>query len=171
MKGWLLDTNIISELRKGTRADSRVKAWRQSVRTVPLHLSVITLMEIRRGIVLLERRDPQSAAHLAQWFRNLKREYRGRILPVTLRVAEICSGLSPDQPLPAMDALLAATARARDLKIATRNVADFIRSGVPMEIHSSLAGRECGTGFPARDPTQSRAGKPVSLYGFVISTR
>ena len=57
----------------------------------------------------------------------------GASLPVTLRIAEICSGLSPDQPLPAMDGLLAATAKARDLMVATRNVADFIRSGVPVE--------------------------------------
>lgn len=97
-----------------------------------MHLSVLTLLEVRRGIVLIERRDPQSAAHLAQWFRTLKREYRGRILPVTLRIAEVCSGLSPG-PLPAIDGLLAATAKAHDLTIATRNVADFIRSGVPVE--------------------------------------
>ena len=63
----------------------------------------------------------------------MKREYRGRILPVTLRIAEVCSGLSPDQPLPAIDGLLAATAKAHDLTIATRNVADFARSGVPVE--------------------------------------
>ena len=133
MNGWLLDTNIISELRKGIRANDRVRAWRQSIRQASLHLSVLTLLEVRRGIVLLERRDPQSAAHLAQWFRMLKREYRGRILPVTLHIAEVCSGLSPDQPLPAIDALLAATAKAHDLTIATRNVADFARSGVPVE--------------------------------------
>ena len=133
MNGWLLDTNIISELRKGIRANDRVRAWRQSIRQASLHLSVLTLLEVRRGIVLLERRDPQSAAHLAQWFRRLKGEYRGRILPVTLHIAEVCSGLSPDQPLPAIDGLLAATAKAHDLTIATRNVADFARSGVPVE--------------------------------------
>ena len=61
----------------------------------------------------------------------------GASLPVTLRIAEICSGLSPDQPLPAMDGLLAATAKARDLMVATRNVADFTESNGPMHVPKS----------------------------------
>ena len=140
MRGWLLDTNIVSEIRKGRRTHPAVLAWHSAHENELLHLSVITLMEIRRGIVSLERRDPPSAAHLALWFRNLKRHYRGRIVPVTLRIAETCAGLSPEQTLPAMDSLLAATAKARDLKIATRNVADFIRSGVPVENPFEFAG-------------------------------
>lgn len=133
MKGWLLDTNIVSEIRKGRRTHQQVLAWHSAHESELLFISVITFLEIRRGIVSLERRDPQSAAHLAIWFRDLKREYRGRIVPVTLRIAEICAGLPTTQTLPAMDSLLAATAKARDLKIATRNRADFISSGVPVE--------------------------------------
>jgi predicted nucleic acid-binding protein len=127
---YLLDTNVISELRKGRRAHPRVQAWRESVTNEETFLSVLVFGEIRRGIENLRPRDPQTAGALERWLLSLEAAYADRILPVTLEICRIWGGLSVQQPLPISDALLAATALHHNLTVVTRNITDFERTGV-----------------------------------------
>jgi predicted nucleic acid-binding protein len=128
--GYLLDTNLISELRKEARCHPRVQAWRQSITHDETFLSVLTFGELRRGVEKLKRKDRATAAVLEEWLRGLELSFGRRILPVNLEIAQIWGKMSPLQPLPAADGLLAATAKYYGLRLATRNVADFQRSGV-----------------------------------------
>ncbi|MBI4615380.1 MAG: type II toxin-antitoxin system VapC family toxin [Planctomycetes bacterium] len=127
---WLLDTNVVSELRKGSRCDPGVSAWRRSVTPNSSYLSVLVVGEIRRGIESIRRRDAASANALDQWLNRLTSEYAGRILPVDLSVAESWGKLNVPDPVPAIDGLLAATALVHDLTLVTRNAADIGRTGV-----------------------------------------
>ncbi len=130
MSGWLLDTNVVSELRKRERADTNVLAWYAGVDGGSLWLSVLVLGEIRRGIETLRRRDERSARTLDRWVARLERQHGGRILPVDLPIAlewgrlDAAFGLSP------VDGLLAATARVHRLTLATRNTKHVARTGV-----------------------------------------
>jgi predicted nucleic acid-binding protein len=121
---YLLDTNVISELRKGERADPNVTAWFADLADEEAFLSVLTIGEIRRGIENVRRRDPDSAAALDSWLGRLAEAYRERILPVDRAVAEEWGRMSVPNPLPVVDGLLAATAKVLGLTFVTRNVAD-----------------------------------------------
>ncbi len=127
---YLLDTNVVSELRKGARCDSAVAQWITSVPDEHLHLSVLVIGEIRRGIDSLRRRDPSAANKLDGWLSGLRRDFADRILPVDEEVAETWGRLNVPDPLPAVDGLLAATAQVHGLTLATRNTSDVARSGV-----------------------------------------
>jgi len=127
---YLVDTNILSQLRKRQRCNPGVAAWFDRVSASELYLSVLTLGEIWRGIELLRPRDPVSARHLEKWLRGLEQGYEDRIVPVTAAIAIRWGRLSPGQPLPVIDGLLAATALERDMTLVTRNMADIARSGV-----------------------------------------
>jgi predicted nucleic acid-binding protein len=127
---FLLDTNVISELRKGTRCHPRVLAWRQAAVDEETFLSVLVFGELRRGIERLRRKDISSAQILERWLRGLRLTYAERILPVTFEICDRWGRLSTLQPMPATDGLLAATALHYDLTLVTRNTADFQRSGV-----------------------------------------
>jgi hypothetical protein len=128
---YLLDTNVISELRKGDRCDASVAAWEQA-ELIPHGgcVSVITLGEIRKGIDLVAVRDAAQATTLEFWLQGLYQHYTERILPITLEVAEQWGRLNAKRPLPAVDSLLAATANVHDLTLATRNVGDLAGAGV-----------------------------------------
>lgn len=128
---YLLDTNVVSELRKGIRCDASVTAWEQA-ELIPHGgaVSVITLGEIRKGIDLIAVRDPAQAAALESWLQGLYRHYTDRILPITHEVAEEWGRLNARRPLPAVDSLLAATAKVNNLILATRNVSDLTGAGV-----------------------------------------
>lgn len=128
---YLLDTNVLSEVRKA-RGDERVKAWFTSVRSGELFLSVLVIGEIRQGVERLKQRDPAQAAVYDVWLETLKRDYRDRVLPVTIDVAETWGRFNAPDPLPIMDSLLAATAYVYKLTLVTRNVADVARTGVPL---------------------------------------
>jgi predicted nucleic acid-binding protein len=128
---FLLDTNIVSELRKGRRMDPRVRAWDEATRDEAKFLSVLTLGEIRRGIERIRRRDARQGRALDGWLRVLVREHEDHILPVDASVAEEWGRLMDPPTLPVIDALLAATALVHGLTLATRNVRDLARSGVP----------------------------------------
>ncbi len=129
--GHLLDTVVVSELRKGKKAEAAVIAWQAGVAPASTYLSVITLVEIRQGIRQVAARDPDFATRLRVWYRDqLLVKFHGRVLAVTREVAEAVSELPAKRTLPAYDALIAATAHVHDLKIATRNVADFADTGV-----------------------------------------
>ena len=129
---WLLDTNVLSELRKGGRADRGVQAWFGEVNEPELFTSVLVVGEIRRGIELVRRRDVPSALALEQWLRRLVETFGHRLLPIDARVAERWGTLNVPDPVPAVDGLLAATALVHDLTLVTRNVPDMQRTGVQL---------------------------------------
>lgn len=130
MTGLLIDTNVVSELRKGDRAERSVRAWFDRERATEMWLSVLTVGELRRGVALIERRDPDAGASIDAWLDSLVADYEDRILPITERIAERWALITVPDPLPVLDALLAATAIEHDLVLATRNTEDVERSGV-----------------------------------------
>jgi len=121
---YLLDTNVISELRKGERADVNVRAWFNELADEEIFLSVLTIGEVRRGVENVRRRDPKAAAALDSWLARLGEAHRERILPVDRAIAEEWGRMNVPDPLPVVDGLLAATAKVIGLTFATRNVAD-----------------------------------------------
>ncbi|MFL5896958.1 MAG: type II toxin-antitoxin system VapC family toxin [Solirubrobacterales bacterium] len=129
---YLLDTNVISELRKGRRADAKVRAWFGGLADEEIYLSVLTIGEIRRGVENVRRRDPDSAAALDSWLARLGEAHRDRILPVDRAIAEEWGRMNVPDPRPVVDGLLAATAKVAGLTFATRNVADVEGSGVEL---------------------------------------
>ncbi len=128
---FLLDTNVISE---GRTADgnANVRAWPASVKGADLYLSVLVVGEIRRGIERLRRRDPSQVGVYESWLATLRRDYADRILPITGDVAEEWGRMNVPDPIPAVDGLMAATARVHGLTFVTRNTADLARTGVRM---------------------------------------
>ena len=127
----LLDTMVISELRKGSKGDARVQAWYFGLAKAPLVLSVITLLEIRKGIHRIHQRDPAFALRLERWYRHdLQILFQDAIVPVDQPVAECAGGLYAIRTFPPNDALIAATALVHGLTLATRNEADFAGTGV-----------------------------------------
>jgi len=129
---FLLDTNIIAEIRKGSRANARVRSWFAALEADAILLSVVTIGEIRRGIENVRRRDPLAARALERWLRRLLADHADRILAVDLLVAEEWGRLNVPDPLPVIDGLLAATAKVHGLILATRNVKDVARSGADL---------------------------------------
>lgn len=127
---YLLDTNVLSETRKRQPAES-VTEWIAATPPERLHVSVLTLGEIEQGIARLRSRgDRQQAAALERWLRQVELGFADRILPVTLPVASAWGSQQYMQPLPVIDALIAATARVNEMTVVTRNVKDFQQSGV-----------------------------------------
>jgi predicted nucleic acid-binding protein len=124
---YLLDTNVISELRKPKRtADRGVRSWAAMRTASELHLSVITVLEIQIGITRLDRRDSAQAERLQAWLDNdVLDVFSHRILPVDVSVARSAARLHVPDPRPERDALIAATAVVHGLTIVTRNVKDF----------------------------------------------
>jgi predicted nucleic acid-binding protein len=124
---YLLDTNVISELRKsGDRADPKVRAWARAQRTSELWLSVITIMEVEIGVARVEKRDGRQGTTLRRWLeRDLLPAFEGRLLPIDLAVARRAAALHVPDPRPERDVLIAATASERGLIVVTRNVSDF----------------------------------------------
>jgi len=129
---FLVDTNVVSENRKGERANPGVREWFAAVDSEDLALSVLVLGELRLGVLRLERRDPAAAAHLSSWLTRLKRAYRGRLVPVDSAVTEAWARLNLPRPLPVIDSLQAATAKVHGLTLVTRNVDDLAGIEVPL---------------------------------------
>jgi toxin FitB len=129
---YLLDTNVISELRKGERADRNVTTWFADLADEDIFLSVLTIGEIRCGIENVRRRDPDSAAALDRWLALLSEAHGNRILPIDRAIAEEWGRMNVPDPLPVVDGLLAATARILDLTLVTRNIADVQGTGVEL---------------------------------------
>jgi predicted nucleic acid-binding protein len=126
----LLDTNVVSELRKGRRADTRVVEWFAGIADEEIHLSVLVVGELRRGIERLRGRDARQAGALEAWLREVVRTHAERILPVDSRVAEQWGRLAARRSASTIDTLMAATAQVFDLTLVTRNVKDVAWTGV-----------------------------------------
>ena len=130
--GYLIDTNILSEIRKRERANDGVREWFAEASDEDLFLSVLTLGEIRRGIEGIRRRDAMSATNLDRWFVTVQARSAGRVLLVTPDIADRWGRLNIPDPLPVVDGLLAATALEYGLTLVTRNIRDVKRTGVSL---------------------------------------
>ena len=131
MRGYLLDTNVLSEIRKGPRrARPEVYQWWLGMRDQQLFLSVMTIGEIRKGIDRLGTRDASQSLILDRWLSEVKYAFRERLIEVPLSVAEHWGKLQAVRSLPEVDALLAASALKYDLTLVTRNEADFVGLGI-----------------------------------------
>ena len=127
---FLLDTNVISEIRKRERAHPNVARWVSQTPVKDIGVSVVVLAEIRRGIELKRRGDPEQAKGLDLWVTQMRTRLGDRVLPIDEPIAEAWALLSVPDPLPLIDGLLAATAQVRGLILVTRNIADVARAGV-----------------------------------------
>ncbi len=124
---YLVDTNVVSEARRGTR---QAVSWLRSLQPGTIYLSALTLGEIMRGVALKWKSDPQAAAHLEAWLRRLRNDHTDRILPVTDVIALEWGRIAALRPRGDIDGLIAATAIVHGLIVSTRNVADFQDIGV-----------------------------------------
>ena len=129
---FLIDTNIISEVRKGDRCDPAVATWWSGTAEDDLWLSALVLGEIRQGMELARRRDPRKADTLEAWLGEVIAGFGDRVLPVDTAVAEEWGRMNALRPVPVIDALLAATAKANGLTLVTRNGADV--AGLDLEV-------------------------------------
>jgi len=127
---FLLDTNVLSELRKGERCNPNVARWFAELPDEAVLLSVLSVGEIRRGIENVRRRDPPAAAALQSWLSELVKLHTDRILPIDLEVAQHWGYMGVPDPVPVLDGLIGATAKAHGLTVATRNTEDIARTGV-----------------------------------------
>jgi toxin FitB len=127
---YLIDTNVISELRKGKRADRGVVSWFSKLPDDEVFLSVLTLGEIRRGIESIRRRDDVAGGALESWLGRISDLHRERIIPLDRAIAEEWGRMNVPDPLPVVDGLLAATAKVAGLTLVTRNTADIAQAGV-----------------------------------------
>ena len=120
---FLADTNIISEVRKGTRCDENVARWYSQVGETEIFISVITLGEIRKGIEQLRQRgDTEQTAMLERWLHQVRERFSDRIQPITSNIADTWGRISSIRSIPVSDGLMAATAIYHDLTLATRNL-------------------------------------------------
>ena len=130
---FLLDTNVISELRQGKpRQSAEVRAWAQKHPSSRLFLSAITLLELEQGIQALERRVPPQGGALRAWLTSVRLAFSGRILPFTEKTAPICAALHVPNPRPDRDAMIAATALEHGFGVVTRNTSDFANTGLAL---------------------------------------
>ncbi len=129
---YLLDTNVVSELRK-RKPNPHVLAWYKGQRRAEAFISTLVAGEIRQGIERVRSRDTVQAETLDRWLAGLLTAYRDRVLPLTVEVADAWGRMNASSaPLPAIDGLMAATAQVHRLILVTRNVTDVARAGVPI---------------------------------------
>ncbi|MGY4502662.1 putative nucleic acid-binding protein [Bradyrhizobium sp. GM24.11] len=130
---FLLDTNVICELRRPDKADRNAVAWANAVPAANIFMSVISILEIELGARLIERRDAAQGTILRAWINDqVLARFEGRILAIDTVVAQRCAQLHVPNPLAERDALIAATALVHGLTVVTRNVGDFEPTGVPL---------------------------------------
>lgn len=128
---FLLDTNVLSELRRPDRAHPRVIEWAADHPVGGCFLSAVTILELELGVMLAERKDPAAGRVLRAWLEGtVLTQFDERILPVDVHVARRCAALHVPDPRSQRDALIAATALVHGMAVVTRNVADFIPTGV-----------------------------------------
>lgn len=128
---FLLDTNVVSELRRPERANASVRTWASNTPAELHAISVVTVLELERGTLLMERRDAKQGAILRRWLeQEILRPQAARILTIDTDIARACAKLHVPDPRPERDALIAATALVHGLTVVTRNTADFEPMGV-----------------------------------------
>ena len=130
---FLLDTNVLSELRKvrANRADPNVAAWAKGTSPATMFLSVIVIQELEIGVLMAERQDPRKGAILRSWLDDhVLPAFAGRVIPIDTEVAHISATLHVPNPRPVRDALIAATALCHSMTVVTRSVVDFESTGV-----------------------------------------
>lgn len=128
---YILDTNVISELRKGKKADRSVRMWAQTLPAPNFYLSVVSVLELEIGILLVERRDPKQGAILRAWMDGqVLPSFSERILAIDTIIAKRCASFHVPNPRSDRDALIAATALVHGMTVVTRNVSDFQATGV-----------------------------------------
>jgi predicted nucleic acid-binding protein len=126
---YLLDTNVISEIRKGANCNPNVAAWYSAVEDADIYLSVLVLGEIRKGVERARPKNPVYADVLEKWLSGLKLSFAENILPIDQTIADEWGRMSGKRPVSAIDALLAATAKVHRMVLATRNAADVADLG------------------------------------------
>lgn len=130
---FLLDTNVVSALRRPDRATPEVRAWSSSAPVESYFISVVTILELERGVLRIERRDPRQGAILRRWLENeVITPLAARILKIDLAIARRAAAFHVPDPRPEGDALIAATALTHGLTVVTRNVGDFEPMGVAL---------------------------------------
>jgi predicted nucleic acid-binding protein len=135
---YLLDTNVVSALRRKDRVDKRVVDWFKDAAGAEFFVSALTMMEIEIGIIRLERYDKRQAAILRVWKEGpLRTQFRGRFVDLDIEIAERCASLHVPDPQPEIDALIAATAIVRGLTLVTRNERDF--AAMPVQVTNPWA--------------------------------
>ena len=128
---FVLDTNVISELRRPAKANPKVLAWAAATPVANTYLSSITILELELGALLVERRDKAQGKVLRDWIdSSVLPRFEGRILAVDTAVAQRCARLHVPDPRAERDALIAATAAVHAMTVVTRNVADFGMAGI-----------------------------------------
>jgi hypothetical protein len=127
---YLLDTNVISEFRKGNQMHPSVQNWWCETDVQSVYVSVMVLGEIRQGIERLRTSDPQRARAIERWLRSIARSMGTRVLVVNQQIADVWGRMGIKRTLPLVDSLLAATALAHDLTLVTRNTKDIKDTGV-----------------------------------------
>lgn len=128
---YILDTNVISELRKGKKTQRSVRMWAQALPAASLYLSVVSILELEMGTLLVQRRDPTQGAILRAWIDgHVLPTFSGRILAIDTVVAQRCATLHVPNPRSDRDALIATTALVHGMTVVTRNVSHFQAMGV-----------------------------------------
>jgi predicted nucleic acid-binding protein len=122
---YLIDTNIISEVRKGSGCNPNGAAWYDSIDDADIYLSVLVLGEMRKGIERARPNNPAQARALENWLSSLSKSFAERVLPIDHAIADEWGRMSAKRPVPSVDALLAATAKVHRMTLATRNVSDM----------------------------------------------
>jgi toxin FitB len=123
---YILDTNVVSELRKGKKTHRSVRVWAQAIPASSLYLSVVSIVELEIGILLMERRDPKQGGILRTWMEeHVLPSFSGRILAIDTAVAQRCAALHVPNPRSDRDALIAATALVHGMTVVSRNVTHF----------------------------------------------
>lgn len=130
---YVLDTNVISELRQGKLNQSiQVRAWAASVQVSQLFLTAISILELEKGVLALERRTPPQGGALRTWLVGVRANFAGRILPFTDNTATLCAAMHVPNPRSDRDAMIAATALEHGMTVVTRNLSDFTGTGVQL---------------------------------------
>jgi toxin FitB len=127
---FVLDTNVLSELRRPLRADPNVVAWASRTAAGEMFIAAITVLEIETGALMMERKDKRQGRQIRQWSDQTFLRFAGRILPFDDLVAKRCAQLHVPDRRPERDAWIAATALVHGMSVVTRNVADFAPTGV-----------------------------------------
>lgn len=128
--GFLIDTNVLSELRKGSKMDKNVRKWIDGVPSDDIYLSTLAIGEVRHGIELLRRRDAKAAIRLDTWLAEVQKDTGERILPITNEISEQWGRFGVPDPVSVIDGLMAATAMVHGHILVTRNVRDIEQTGV-----------------------------------------